>query len=382
MTVYFANSGAIDLDTIRTMGVSVKTGDSPIGYFGTGLKYAIATLLRTKHEVELDSNGETYVFTARPKEIRGQKFQLVFMNEEQLAFTTDLGKNWEVWMAYRELHANCLDENGKISNTPWEADTCWRIKGEEFEEAFHDRNKIFLHGEPAWVQSGVEIHRGRSNYLFYRGVRIKQLNKSSVFTYNITDKMKLTEDRTLDSMFDVMYKLGGKLPMVPSNEFQAMLVNPNKSDWENGVEVEYCSDPSEEFLDEGEKVIDHAQLNSSVKNLVLKKRSISTREPANTTEVEEKTLTEAIEMMEVLNARIPREDITVVEHLGPNIMGLMEHGRIFIPRQCIANGRDYTMITLWEEYIHRDLGHRDESRGMQQYLFDKILAFAKEKYDA
>lgn len=381
MTVYFANGGAIDLDVIRTMGVSVKTGESPIGYFGTGLKYAIATLLRTGHEIELDSNGETYVFTAREKEIRGQMFQLVFMNEEQLAFTTDLGKNWEVWMAYRELHANCLDENGKISNTPWEADTCWRIKGEAFEEAFHDRNKIFLHGEPAWVISGIEIHRGRSNYLYYRGVRIKQLQMSSVFTYNLIDKMKLTEDRTLDSMFDVAYKMGSKLPMVPSHEFQARMVRPKETDWESEVEVQYCADPSEEFLDEGEKVIDHATLNPAIKNMVLKKRSISTREPANLTEVEEKTLTAALNMLSVLNANVPRTDVTVVEHLGPNIMGLMEHGRIYIPRQCIANGRDYTMITLWEEYIHRDLGHPDKTLGMQQYLFDKILAFAKEKYD-
>ncbi len=381
MTVYFANGGAIDLDVIRTMGVSVKTGENPIGFFGTGLKYAIATLLRNDHSVELDSNGETYVFSARSKEIRGKEFQLVYMNDEQLAFTTDLGQTWEVWMAYRELHANCVDENGKISNTPWEADTCWRIKGEEFEEAFHNRHKIFLHGEPSWVQDGVEVHRGRSNYLYYRGVRIKQLQKSSAFTYNITDKMKLTEDRTLDSMFDALYKLASKLPRVPDTEFQATLVRPSETNLESSFEFDYCADPSEEFLDEGEKLLDNAHLSKSVKNLVLKKRSISTREAAKITEDEEKTLISALEMMEVLNARLQREEITVVEHLGPNIMGLMESGRIFIPRQTLANGRDYTMITLWEEYIHRDLGHRDESRGMQQYLFDKILAFAKEKYD-
>lgn len=381
MSIYFANSGAIDLDTIRTMGVSVKNNENAIGYFGTGLKYAIATLLRTGHQVYLSSDGEDYSFTSREKLIRGQPFQMVFMNEEQLAFTTDLGKNWEVWMAYRELHANCIDEGGKISNTPWVADTTWRVQGELIEEAYHERNKIFLHGEPTWVESGVEVHRGSSNHLYYRGVRIYKLEKRSAYTYNITDKMALTEDRTLASSFDARYKLGCRLPLIPSNEYQSMLVHPKKTQWEAQIELAYCSDPCKEFLDEGEKVIDNATVRTEVKNLVLRHRSVATREPTDTTADEEKTLTSAITMLEVLNARVPREDITVVEHLGPNIMGLCEHGRIFIPRQTLANGRDYTMITLWEEYIHRDLGHHDESRGMQQYLFDKILALVKEKYE-
>lgn len=38
MTVYFANSGLIDLDVIRVMGVSIKRRANPIGYFGTGDK--------------------------------------------------------------------------------------------------------------------------------------------------------------------------------------------------------------------------------------------------------------------------------------------------------------------------------------------------------
>ena len=42
MKIYFCNAEPIDLNAIAIMGVSVKTGDNPIGYFGTGLKFAIA----------------------------------------------------------------------------------------------------------------------------------------------------------------------------------------------------------------------------------------------------------------------------------------------------------------------------------------------------
>lgn len=66
MTVYFANAGLIDLDVIRVMGVSVKTGPNPIGYFGTGLKFALSTLLRTGHRVVMTRGGERIEFTARP----------------------------------------------------------------------------------------------------------------------------------------------------------------------------------------------------------------------------------------------------------------------------------------------------------------------------
>lgn len=75
MAIYFSNPGHIELDTIRTMGVSVKEGENPIGYFGTGLKYAIATLLRTDHIISLRANGETIQFRTKPKETRGQDVQ-------------------------------------------------------------------------------------------------------------------------------------------------------------------------------------------------------------------------------------------------------------------------------------------------------------------
>jgi len=44
--ITFENDGEIDLRAISQFGINVKTGDSPIGFFGTGLKYALAVLMR------------------------------------------------------------------------------------------------------------------------------------------------------------------------------------------------------------------------------------------------------------------------------------------------------------------------------------------------
>jgi len=75
MTIYFCNAEPIDLNAIALMGVSVKIGSSPIGYFGTGLKFSIATLLRTGHEVKLIRNGEVIPFAVDQETVRGELFE-------------------------------------------------------------------------------------------------------------------------------------------------------------------------------------------------------------------------------------------------------------------------------------------------------------------
>ena len=112
MTVSFQNPGLIDLRAIQIMGVSVKDTDNPIGYFGTGLKYAIATLLRNSQSITIWRGLEPYRFSASAENIRGKSFSVVRMNGEPLGITTDLGRNWQMCHAFREVYAHNLDERG------------------------------------------------------------------------------------------------------------------------------------------------------------------------------------------------------------------------------------------------------------------------------
>ncbi|HEX4610447.1 MAG TPA: hypothetical protein VH092_19815, partial [Urbifossiella sp.] len=41
----FSNPGAIDINLVKLLGVSVKDSDNAIGFFGTGMKYALACTL-------------------------------------------------------------------------------------------------------------------------------------------------------------------------------------------------------------------------------------------------------------------------------------------------------------------------------------------------
>lgn len=382
MTIFFQNHGLIDLDVIRTMGVSVKNSKSPIGYFGTGLKFAIATLLRTGHKITLECGGDIIEFRTVKKEIRGQEFDMIMMGNEQLAFTTELGKNWEVWQAYRELHANTLDENGSISRQPKDIGpncTTFMISGEEIEQVFDDRFKIFLASDPSWVVDGLEIHRGASSYLYYRGVRVVQLPKPTAFTYNFTMSMNLTEDRTLASMYDANYKISTRLPMVADPEFCRRILNPEYDGHETDLDYTNCYSPSEEFLDIVENLRENAKLNKHAKELLKSKRKLApTREACQLSVNEIMTVEAGLALLPPLNCNVKFEDIVFVEFLGQNVEGAMEDGQIYIARSCIAKGVQWVASTIYEEWIHKQFGYADESRGMQQFLFDKIFQLVKE----
>jgi hypothetical protein len=53
MSVIFQNLGLIDLRAVQIMGLNAKESKNPIGQFGTGLKYAIAVLLRNNCSVSI-----------------------------------------------------------------------------------------------------------------------------------------------------------------------------------------------------------------------------------------------------------------------------------------------------------------------------------------
>jgi len=378
MSVNFANPGVMDLDFIRTMGLHVKETDTAIGYFGTGLKYAIATLLRTGHVIKLITGGEIVTFSTRDKEVRGVTFKFVMMNDEQLAFTTDLGRDWEVWQAYRELYSNCLDEGGVISTNAQIADTIFSVSGPQIDDVHGDRGKIFLQGEPWLVLDGIEVFHGKSDYLFYRGVRVHKLLKGSRFTYNFTTSMKLTEDRTLASLYDANYKLHTRLPKSTDIEFCRKLIDPKYKGFESDMMLCDAYEPSEMFLDAIAEQQDNTNLKESLRAMLKKARKKDELYDVffprgNDLQVIE----DACKMLHVLNCTVRPEDLTFVESLGQNVYATADGQKMRFSRQCLANGRDFLAITIYEEWIHNRMGFADCTRGMQQFLFDKILELIK-----
>lgn len=230
--VVFKTPGLIDIRAFTHFGVNSKPNSTnPIGYFGTGLKYAIAVLVRHKLRPVVWIGTTKYTFKATSKKFRDREFDFVIMIKEDhginfsgilkkrqysLPFTTELGKNWELWQAFRELESNTRDESGEtfildpiaIKDEPY-AVACTHIvvEGEKFVQEYLDRDKTFL-PEGLTMREGMDIlqvFERPSQHVYYRGLRVMDLpeDEPSANTYNILREVELTEDRTVKHDFEV-----------------------------------------------------------------------------------------------------------------------------------------------------------------------------------
>ena len=215
--VVFSTPGLIPIEAFTTFGVNAKpNSDNPFGYFGTGLKYAIAVCLREGCEVVLYRGRTKYTFYVNKEDFRGKDIDLVRMKVEtiswkdtvlgrpryhKLPFTLDLGKNWKLWQAFRELETNTRDENGETflsaGESPEDDQTIIEVFGQRFVDEYHDRWRNFLKdGKTVREDEAIQVIDRPSKHVYYRGVRIMDLREEAEFTYNFLKYVELTEDRT------------------------------------------------------------------------------------------------------------------------------------------------------------------------------------------
>jgi hypothetical protein len=365
---------------IRTMGVSVKEGDSPIGYFGTGLKFAIASLLRTGHTVRLFREGKLIDFDAEPTVIRGEQFNVVTMNGERLGFTTQLGKNWTPDMAYRELHSNCLDEGGMISD--WmpknPGGTLFIIGGDGIERAYAERDTMFLSGEPVAKLHRVEAFPGSSKYGFYRGVRALNLEQAAIFSWSVTADLELTEDRTIKNAYSFMSHVRSAIAQSTDRDLlERVLLTPRDS-FEGSLDFEHTYMPGSVFMEVCGKYRTDLRLNQSAYRLWVKQAPPTQLPETKTTPLIEKDITEALGLLKHLGCAMTRDDFKVVESLGDGIFGCVRSGEIMISMKTMDRGPRFIASTLYEEWVHKTMGLRDESRALQDHLLDRLMRFVAE----
>lgn len=214
----FYNPGEIDPRVITTLGVNVKPrSESPIGYFGTGLKYAIAGVLRLGGTIEIWSGLRHFTFTSEPQNIRGRSIDFIRMEEAAtdqswvLGFTTELGKDWTPWMIYRELWSNAKDEGGDVVEgdlAAAEGDTAIVVDLDLLDHIHSTQNEYILSNSTSlWSSPSVEIHKRESlGPLAYHSIRMNNqlfFKTTSLFTYNILGHEPLTEDRQFANIYPI-----------------------------------------------------------------------------------------------------------------------------------------------------------------------------------
>jgi hypothetical protein len=394
MHVIFENDGEIDAAAIRTFGVSVKEGENPIGFFGTGLKYALAILLRTGHKVTIQSGTSKHRFALKDVKIRGQDFQIVTMDRHELGFTTQVGKTWELWMAYRELYCNCRDESGSVfvANRgeqlpePAAGKTRVIVSGEDFRNE-HDRRSSFLViGEPWLKLNNCEVYQGESRGVFYRGVLVHRFPKAEVsrFTYNVTGRVDLTEDRTAKNPFMFPYMIASSILSAEDESFLNEVLALDNKYYEHHFDFRenaWGAKPAAPFLKTVEKLAQHAAARTSISaQMVYKAAKRAELAPARTTlvGVESEIMTKAVRFCHELGFDVDAYPIVVTDALGPNILGMAENERIYVSRLALMQGTKRVAGTLIEEFIHLRYSYEDETRAMQEFLLDRLVSVGEQ----
>jgi len=395
--IVFENQGEIDLHTITTLGVSVKDSESPIGFFGTGLKYAIATLMRNGVKV-LVMSGETVCrFDTREKEIRGEKFNLISMNVEvsgqdrggsELGFTTQLGKNWLPWMAYRELWSNCKDEGGEdypseALPVPRHGRTYIVLEGAVAREAWEGKHEWLLAGRPVEAMRSMEVYDslpGKAKTFYYKNIKVAGFDVPGVFTYNLQEKSSLTEDRTMDT-----WSAKNKIRKMFLHEcrdrhiLEAVLTAKKETlegqiDWAGTFQ-----EPSEFFVETVQRLMDTdmAVVNLTAIRACKGKITEVPRQVVALNKLQSLMLDKAKAFLLEIGHDV-QEPIVVLESLGDrDIHGLAKGKVIYLPLVLFEKGTKYVASTLLEEHLHCKHGFLDESRDFQTYLLDRIITMGE-----
>lgn len=386
--ILFRNPGLIEMAAVTTMGVSVKEGDSPIGYFGTGLKFAIATILRIGGSITIWRDGIPHFFQTRPEEIRGKQFDLIWMDDEPLAFTTELGKNWKSWMAYRELASNCKDEGGYRERVnfgdDWQAqkgETVIEVEG--LDDIHSDRASILLESSPVAICEEAEIHRGPSPFIFYRGIRVHQLARPSFMKWNITRPLDLTEDRTAQNPWQIGLALERSIGALEDAELCRQIMTCGDQFFEHSLDIRHFGNPNETF-GEVARLISMASENTKANPSAIKYaresaiRHMKEGDGMALDDRQNAMLIRATNLLARAGYAVQDFPIICLDTLGPNIHGMAKDGRIFIAAAAFEKGTRELAATIFEEYAHLRSGCNDASRDFQNWLIDRILIKAEE----
>lgn len=242
MKVHFITPTKLSVLDISSMGDSSKREDnSKIGKFDSGLKYAIALLLRDSVDIEIsvfsdkcESNRFNFFTTLVFDGSTSKNKELITIRDLDgkniiTGFAKNLGYNWEIWMAYREIMSNVLDEGGYVLEqeicTEFETGTLITLEFDENNEFFkvwQNRHLYMNFEEPLYkVSHSVEALKNNEGYLriYKQNILVyEDREKPSRFAWNIKFG-EIDERRILNNIYSVEQSISSAIQDTDNEEF-------------------------------------------------------------------------------------------------------------------------------------------------------------------
>ena len=384
--ISFITPTALPIEAATTMGVSVKETDGAIGKFGTGLKYAIAGILRLNGRVEIQIDRDVYHFEARKSEIRGRDFWIIHCNDQACGFTTELGKHWEPWQLFRELASNTLDEGGRWAAgnaLASEGRTVIRVDCRTVEESEHEEG-VFLPKSECLVRStkGAQVYAGPSKHYYYKGIRAGSFPGGAPVTVDISNG-DLSEDRLLDlsrAEVELTYAFRSATHFDESLLLDVMQQSEPGDFW-NRHTNDYIWRSTTlppgllRFMSDRPKFIRHAGLRA-VFDEHLRKGGVAKWQAIELSARHIALLAMGESVCESVGIDpIPRDKAHFTRDLGDSQLAVtcMDTRHVWFSTKIAAMGQDEFLCGYMEEAIHAMTGFADCTRSFQNMLLSLLV---------
>ena len=419
--IKITNVGEIDIAGLHLMGVSSKRGDSEkIGFFGSGNKYAIASLLRNKIPFKIFSGKTKIKITTEQVMFRGQLYEKINIQGEPTSLTTAMGLDWENWFSIRELYCNAVDEGeaemtisdkvtGKNGYT-----TIYIQLTEKLKTFFKNINKYILINDKG-IET-VETAYGKvtvlspetDEFICYRkGIRIYPENeKHSLYRYNF-DAISINESRMYKYEHEIKERIASFLAVTNQKEIIVKyLLNWQTNVFEKDLYWEYTENdklsqtwyqllekkrvyPASIAINTGDyegKANSYVVPDELAKKISQQwsdivvigfKRGKEFIELEPTSEETNKIDT-AIKQLNKISYEITAKVILAQTKLDDVVAWYdRDLNHIYLTRKHLGS-LNYLKNTLMEEHFHM-LGHEDGQREFVTFLIDEIIKSKEQK---
>lgn len=436
--ILIQNDGEIESNSFELIGASTKRGETgKIGFFGSGLKYSIAYMMRKGIHFRVFSGEEEMVFTTTPESLKGQSFDRICINGKPTSYTVTMGPTWtEDWFVLREIYCNAIDESNcqvikKVENiSPSSGKTRIYIQLTELLEGvvaewdkYFSDERVPIFECPKVYTSGIGMSDGsgviqnyqpvkvfqKTNGVFYRrGIKVAE-KKSLLFDYEM-QFMDINEDRTAKNISSMDYGFADMIGMFCNEGWVKSILRTAQDD-----------EPCAEYRSLGWHTVDGSYsqdwIQFSKDNMVVAKeiagryaediqrskkevflipahfaRDMKKQLPEMLivgmgniigdnyfTEVDKTPkmnflLKEVVASLKQMDYEIPF-DICVAEFENDEVLGQadIKEKKIYIAKKTFDMGRREIAMTLMEETEHIASGASDETRKFQTHIFSQWL---------
>ena len=417
------NAEEIGVNAFCLIGACTKRDDnSKIGFFGSGLKYALAVLLRNNISFDVYSGTKKFDFTVETEMFRDKPFNVIYVNGQKTSFTTDMGPEWKIWQAIREIYCNALDEKMPLLSqvddiVPVAGETAFYIQTKQIEEIITNWEKYFAIGRVAIVENNeYKVYRRYSEKvtLYRRGIRCSDMNKNSLYDYNFRD-IRINESRVVAYNWEtneLLAKLWSKIatPYMIKQYFK-LYTSAHADCRDNSVEHSISWSYHGVFNDNWLNAVKgfllipfesagfyKTQINTR-KTIILPKSLIMFLKAQFQDDVESATvdfhsnhivvkpsekqtflLQECMKFFEEVQMTIPYEIQVVIFPDTKNLMGRIIDDKILLSTNVFDKGKKEIVETIIEEWAHLESGKADETRGFEQYLINQLVNMLENKH--